>query len=374
MISVLFETTAIRGMELSNRFVRSATWEGMAEDDGWATPALTELYLGLARGGVGLIVSSHAFVSAEGKAVHNQLGVHDDALIPSLSELAAAVHAAGGRIALQLAHGGLWSLASGAGGPLGPSVLATETGPAGREMSIADMAAVTAAFANAAQRAQAAGFDAVQIHAAHGYLLSEFLSPLFNKRHDAYGGDASGRARLAVDVVAAVRAAVGPDYPVLIKMNSEDFVPGGATVDDMLESAIAIVQAGVDAIELSGGTSLSGDLGPLRTKTGIPEDREAYYQDAGLKLKQKVMVPVMLVGGIRTFEGAERLVEQGFADYVAFSRPLVCEPDLVARWERGDRGPSICRSDNRCFYKTLKREGVYCPHVGRAGEGPAATA
>jgi 2,4-dienoyl-CoA reductase-like NADH-dependent reductase (Old Yellow Enzyme family) len=241
-------------------------------------------------------------------------------------------------------------------------------------MSIADMAAVTAAFANAAQRAQAAGFDAVQIHAAHGYLLSEFLSPLFNKRHDAYGGDASGRARLAVDVVAAVRAAVGPDYPVLIKMNSEDFVPGGATVDDMLESAIAIVQAGVDAIELSGGTSLSGDLGPLRTKTGIPEDREAYYQDAGLKLKQKVMVPVMLVGGIRTFEGAERLVEQGFADYVAFSRPLVCEPDLVARWERGDRGPSICRSDNRCFYKTLKREGVYCPHVGRAGEGPAATA
>jgi 2,4-dienoyl-CoA reductase-like NADH-dependent reductase (Old Yellow Enzyme family) len=171
-----------------------------------------------------------------------------------------------------------------------------------------------------------------------------------------------------------VRAAVGPDYPVLIKMNSEDFVPGGATVDDMLESAIAIVQAGLDAIELSGGTSLSGDLGPLRTKTGIPEDREAYYQDAGLKLKQKVMVPVMLVGGIRTFEGAERLVEQGFADYVAFSRPLVCEPDLVARWERGDRGPSICRSDNRCFYKTLKREGVYCPHVGRAGEGPAATA
>ena len=132
----------------------------------------------------------------------------------------------------------------------------------------------------------------------------------------------------------------------------------------MLESAALLAAAGVDAIELSGGTSLSGDLGPLRTRAGIPQDREAYYEDAALRLKQRVRVPVMLVGGIRTFEAAERLVAEGYADYIALSRPLVCEPDLVARWERGDRAPSVCRSDNRCFYKGLKREGMYCVHAG----------
>lgn len=380
MSARLFERTAIRGMELPNRFVRSATWEGMADEEGRPAPELVRLYAELARGGVGLIVSGNAFVTAEGKAVHSQLGVHDDSLIPALGEMTAAVHEAGGRIALQLAHGGLWSIGGTAaddGGcvsqPPAPSVRQTDSGPAGREMTPAEIAAVTEAFAAAARRAQEAGFDAVQIHAAHGYLISAFLSPLFNQRTDEYGGSPAGRARFAVEVAAAVRAAVGPDYPVLVKMNAEDFVAGGSTVDDMLESAALLAAAGVDGIELSGGTSLSGDLGPLRTRAGIPQDREAYYEDAALKLKQKVSVPVMLVGGIRTFEAAERLVAEGFADYIALSRPLICEPGLVARWERGDRTPSVCRSDNRCFYKALKREGMYCTHVA-AGPAPPAGA
>jgi 2,4-dienoyl-CoA reductase-like NADH-dependent reductase (Old Yellow Enzyme family) len=378
MTSVLFEPTTIRGMVLANRFVRSATWEGRADAEGRAAPELVRMYTELALGRVGLIISSHAFVSPEGRAGTQQLGAHDDAVIPALREVVSAVHDAGGKIALQIAHGGLFAApgdGADAGGsaepaqPLGPSVRHTEGGPVGREMSLADIAALTHAFAAAAVRAQAAGCDAVQIHAAHGYLLSEFLSPLFNQRTDAYGGSVVNRARCAVEVVAAVRGAVGPDFPVLIKVNSEDFVPGGLTVDEMLESAALIVEAGVDAIELSGGTSLSGDLGPIRTKSGIPEGREAYYEDAALRLKQKVSVPVMLVGGIRTFATAERLVQQGHADYIALSRPFIREPDLVARWERADREPSTCRSDNRCFYKGLKREGMYCPHVRRAPEG-----
>jgi 2,4-dienoyl-CoA reductase-like NADH-dependent reductase (Old Yellow Enzyme family) len=133
----------------------------------------------------------------------------------------------------------------------------------------------------------------------------------------------------------------------------------------MLESAALVAAAGVDAIELSGGTSLSGDLGPIRTRRGIPEDREAYYEDASLRLKQRVSVPVVLVGGIRSFEAAERLVTTRHADYIALSRPLICEPDLVARWERGDRAPAACRSDNRCYYKGLKREGMHCVHARR---------
>jgi 2,4-dienoyl-CoA reductase-like NADH-dependent reductase (Old Yellow Enzyme family) len=171
------------------------------------------------------------------------------------------------------------------------------------------------------------------------------------------------------EVITAVRAAVGLDYPVLIKLNSEDFVPGGLTIEQMLESAALIADAGVDAIELSGGTSLSGDLGPIRTRSGIPHDREAYYQEAARALKQTVQVPVMLVGGIRTFQAAERLVAEGYTDYISLSRPLIREPDLVARWERGDYGPSSCNSDNRCYYKGLKREGMHCVHV--AHRGPA---
>jgi 2,4-dienoyl-CoA reductase-like NADH-dependent reductase (Old Yellow Enzyme family) len=389
MTAALFQPTTIRGMELANRFVRSATWEGLADAGGRATPELARLYEEFARGRVGLIISGHAFVSPEGRAGSQQLGAHDDAVIPGLRDVAAAVHAAGGKMALQISHAGLWAspddrAGAGAGGaapgaegdaeraqPLGPSVRQTETGPVGREMSVADITRVTQAFAAAAGRAREAGCDAVQIHGAHGYLLSEFLSPLFNRRDDEYGGNVAKRSRFAIAAVGAVRAAVGADYPVLIKMNSEDFVADGLTVDDMLESAVLLAEGGVDAIELSGGTSLSGDLGPIRTRRGIPHDREAYYEEASLMLKQKVKVPVMLVGGIRTFEAAERLVTQGYTDYVSLSRPLICEPHLVARWERGDHAPSACRSDNRCFYKGFKREGMYCVHAGREASGPA---
>ena len=404
MTSTLFEPTTIRGMDLANRFVRSATWEGMADPQGRAMPDLVRLYGELARGRVGLIISSHAFVLPEGRAGFQQLGAHDDSMIPALTQLAAAVHHSGGKIALQISHGGLWSqpapdgvadvereAAEGAaragaepgpaqpeGGepaqPLGPSVRQTDAGPSGREMQSADIARVTRAFAAAAKRAQTAGFDAVQIHCAHGYLLSSFLSPFFNQRHDEYGGGTASRARFAVEVVQAVREAVGPDFPVLMKMNSEDFIAGGLTVEDMLQSAALLAAAGVDAMELSGGTSLSGELGPLRTRGGIPQDGQAYYEDAALALKRTVSVPVMLVGGIRTLETAERLVQRGHTDYIALSRPLICEPDLVARWERADRAPSVCRSDNRCFYKGLKREGMYCPHVTREAPGSAPSA
>ena len=210
MTSLLFQPTTIRGMSLANRFVRSATWEGLADSEGRATADLARLYAGFARGRVGLIISSHAFVSPEGRAGSLQLGAHDDAVIPALRQVASAVHEAGGKLALQIAHAGLWAATvspnEGVSGysepgdgaepaqPLGPSVRPTEAGPVGREMSVADVAAVTQAFAAAAGRARAAGCDAVQVHAAHGYLLSEFLSPAFNRREDEYGGTVAARA------------------------------------------------------------------------------------------------------------------------------------------------------------------------------------
>ncbi len=270
-MSELFESTAIKDMVLANRFVRSATWEGLAADDGAVTPRLIDVQAQLALGGVGLVISGHAYVSREGQALSWQLGVDSDGSIPGLTAMADAVHAAGGKIALQLAHAGSRGAFQISGiEPMGPSVMETDSGPVGREMTIGDIEEAADAFARAAARARGAGFDAVQIHAAHGYLLSQYLSPYFNKRKDDYGGGIENRARLPVEVLKAIRKAVGSAFPVLIKLNSEDFLPGGLTVQEMIEAAVMLEEAGIDAIEISGGTFLSGKNKPSRTGTQDP--------------------------------------------------------------------------------------------------------
>jgi 2,4-dienoyl-CoA reductase-like NADH-dependent reductase (Old Yellow Enzyme family) len=357
----LFEPTTISGMLLTNRFVRSATWEGLATADGASTPALHRMMAELAAGGVGLVIPGYAYVSLEGKDAPGQLGVCADEQTPGLARLALAVHEAGGSIALQLAHAGCFGdPALTAREPLGPSPLETEDGPAGRAMTGDDLAAVTEAFAAAASRARTAGVDAVQVHAAHGYLLSQFLSPYFNRRTDGYGGAVEQRARLLLEVIAAVRAAVGADYPVLVKLNAADFLPGGLSVDDMLRVAGLLEAAGVDAIELSGGTGLLEGLSFSRLGRPRPGEPEAYYEDAARRFKQTVSVPLMLVGGIRTLETAERLVTQGTTDYVALSRPLIREPRLIERWRAGDTAPARCISDNGCFETGDDGKGVFC--------------
>jgi 2,4-dienoyl-CoA reductase-like NADH-dependent reductase (Old Yellow Enzyme family) len=191
----LFEHTTIGNMSLSNRFVRSATWEGLADKNGSVTSRLIEMMVKLVRGEVGLIISSYAFVSPGGQSSPGQLAVYDDRFLPGLGDMAHAVHSAGGKMALQLVHGGCSSNSALSGlEPVGPSVLSNC-----REASREDIAAIISAFARAAGRAKQAGFDAVQIHAAHGFLLSQFLSPAFNKRKDQYGGQLENRARLVLE-------------------------------------------------------------------------------------------------------------------------------------------------------------------------------
>jgi 2,4-dienoyl-CoA reductase-like NADH-dependent reductase (Old Yellow Enzyme family) len=235
--------------------------------------------------------------------------------------------------------------------------MTTDSGPAGREMTTGEIEQVIDAFGLAAARARKAGFDAVQIHAAHGYLLSQFLSPYFNKRRDDYGGSIENRTRLPLQVFREVRKAVGSEYPVMIKLNSEDFLPGGLTVDDMVRAAGMLREAGIDAIEMSGGTFLSGKNTPSRTGK---HDPEAYYESAAGTYRKQVSVPLMLVGGMRTFETAERLVDSGVADYIALCRPLIREPGLVNRWKSGDRRPAFCVSDSGCFTPGFEGRGVYC--------------
>jgi 2,4-dienoyl-CoA reductase-like NADH-dependent reductase (Old Yellow Enzyme family) len=360
-MSGLFESTSINSMVLKNRFVRSATWEALAREDGFSTDKLVAVSARLARGGVGLIISGHAYVSREGQAGPWQLGVYSDECIPGLAGMTGAVHAIGGKVALQLAHAGSRGASHLSGlEPMGPSVVETESGPMGREMTGADMEAIRKAFASAALRARKAGFDAVQLHAAHGYLLSQFLSPYFNKRKDEYGGDIKKRAKFVVEVLKAVREAVGPAFPVFIKLNSEDFLPGGITVDDMLQVSAILEEGGIDAIEMSGGTFLSGKNNPSRRGKPGPGEPEAYYEMAARRYKEKLRVPLILVGGIRTFETADKLVTDGVVEYIAMSRPLIREPDLVNRWKSGDRKPSSCLSDSRCFKPAMEGQGIYC--------------
>jgi 2,4-dienoyl-CoA reductase-like NADH-dependent reductase (Old Yellow Enzyme family) len=356
----MFEATEINGMKLGNRFVRSATWEGMAGDDGSCTPKLVNLMRELAKGGIGLIITSHAYVRQDGQAGPWQLGIYKDELLQSLREMTQAVHDQGGRIVLQAAHAGFFASASlTRQTPLAPSHVEGLTKSARKEMTLDDIQAILEAFGAAAARAKEAGFDGLQIHSAHGYLLSQFLSPAFNKRTDEYGGSVENRAKLLLAVLRRVRDDVGADFPVLVKMNSQDFLDGGLTLEDSLKVGTLLQEGGIDVIELSGGTLISGKLNPSRM--GIKsEDKEAYFREAAKAFKEALRVPIIMVGGIRSFDLAERLVEKGYADYVSMSRPFIREPDLVKRWASGDLRKAACISDNQCFGPAMAGEGIYC--------------
>ena len=358
----LFEPTSINGMRLANHFVRSATWEGMADIDGTVTTRLIDMMVELAKGEVGLIISGHAFVRPEGQVSPRQLAVYEERFLPRLQDMARAVHSVGGKIALQLAHGGCRASSELSGLiPLGPSTVEKDGQPICRMATLEDIASVASAFAGSAELAKQAGFDAVQIHAAHGFLLSQFLSPEFNKRSDKYGGELVNRARLLLEVVRGVRAAVGPDYPILIKINSEDFLDDGMSYTEAVEVSGLLEKASIDAIEFSGGTALSPEkFLPVRPGILKTPAKEVYYRKAARLYKQKVTIPLILVGGIRSYEVAEELVQDGTADYISMSRPLICEPELVKRWREGDRRKAECVSDNACFAPGLDGRGIYC--------------
>ena len=356
----LFESTTLNGMTLANRFVRSATWEGMATADGRVTPKLTDTMVALATGGTGLIISGHAYVTREGQASPWQLGIYEDGQIDGLKSMTDAVHAAGGRIVAQLAHAGHFALEKAIGTP--PVVASNFEGLAETprtELSVADIQGLKATYVEAAQRAQTAGFDGIQLHSAHGYLFSQFLSPWFNRRTDDYGGTIDNRVRIHVETIRAIRQVVGEDYPILVKMNCEDFSDGGLTVAKSVQAAGQMMVAGLDAIELSGGLLTGGKLSPSRPNIN-KEEKEAYFKDAAQAFKKELDVPLILVGGIRSLDVAERLLDAGAADYFSMSRPLIREPGLIKRWQSGDRSRARCLSDNLCFRPGMTGKGIYC--------------
>ncbi len=359
-MSRLFESSFINNLQLPNRFMRSATWEGMAGSDGSVTDRLIQTLVALAQGEVGLIIAGHAYVRPEGQATPAQLGIYKDELLPGLQKLTKAVHDQGGRLAAQLAHAGNFAAENLITQP--PWAVSAYEGLAEsprHEITADDIKELVAAFAAAARRARDAGFDAVQIHSAHGYLLSQFLSPIFNRRRDDYGGTIANRARVHVEVVRAIREAVGSDFPVMIKMNCQDFAENGLTVADSIQAADMMAKAGLDAIELSGGLLTGGKLSPTRPGINSPE-KEAYFSEELRDFREAINLPLILVGGIRSFEVAERLVDDGLTDYIAISRPFIREPDLIKRWRAGDRRRAECKSDNLCFKPAFAGQGIYC--------------
>ncbi|MFW6103306.1 MAG: NADH:flavin oxidoreductase [Chloroflexota bacterium] len=368
----LFDNVELNGTVVRNRFVRSATYEGMASIDGTAKDSLVDLTVDLAKGEVGLIISSHAYVEPRGRVRPPQLGVHNDEMVPGLTRLARAAHEHEAYTILQLAHGGC-TAAEPAGQLVGPSAITLPDGRKCSELDENDIRFIVESFRRGAERAMQAGFDGVQIHSAHGYLLSQFLSPYFNRRLDRYGGSLVNRARIHTEVLNAIRDAVGSSVPITIKMNSDDYIDGGFTRNEMVEVARILEAEGVDAIEMSGGTGLSpANRGFARLGVQAP-DEEVYYIDAAKMYKDAVSVPLMLVGGILSYEVSADLVESGIADFISLSRPLIREPFLVKRWREGDMSRATCVHCNQCFGPARSGEGIYCVYESKLKEKEAAS-
>jgi 2,4-dienoyl-CoA reductase-like NADH-dependent reductase (Old Yellow Enzyme family) len=347
--SILFTRVSIGPAVIPNRFVRSATHDFMAEDDGSITDRQVALFSSLAEGEVGLIITGHAFVNPGGKASPRQIGIHEDRLVPGLARLTAEVHRFPSRILVQLAHAGRQTKEKLCGGrPIAPSpVFEPVFKVLPREMAEEDIVRTIDDFIRGGVRARTAGFDGVQIHAAHGYLLSSFLSPHTNRRSDAWGGPIQNRARIVSEIIRGIKAAAGADFPVAVKLNSSDLMPGGLDIETAVEAARLFVSDGLDAIEVSGGTSESGrgSMWP-----GVrPEEEEGYFVDAAARVKGAVRIPVLGLGGLRTFREMEKFVREGRADLVSMSRPFIREPGLVRLFREGKIKKSECISCNKCF-------------------------
>jgi 2,4-dienoyl-CoA reductase-like NADH-dependent reductase (Old Yellow Enzyme family) len=300
------------------------------------------------------------------------------------------VHELGGKIAMQIAHGGRQTKSKALGGreSLAPSAipnLVYFTIP--KPMTETEILATIRDFGTAAARVKEAGFDAVQIHGAHGYLISSFLSPLTNRRRDAWGGNFEHRFRFLAETYNAVRRAVGPDFPVLYKLNMKDFIPFGITPQDSFQAAQRLAELGLDAIEISGGINemvlamMRGDscadiiardrsiLAKLYFKLVLGAEKlffpfhEAYFLPYAEKLRPLLNIPVILVGGIRNLETAENAIESGSADYVSMARPLIREPGLPNKWLNGDLQPAQCVSCNRCLGEIDQGNKLRCYYI-----------
>lgn len=354
-MSVLFEPIAIGStgsMFVKNRFVRSATHDFMGNRDGTISDRELDLYKMLAANDVGLIITGQAYVQHPvGRATAGQNAIYDDSFIAGYRQLADIVHEHGAKLVLQVSHAGRQSVSALKDGvsPVAPSAVTdTSTGITPRALVEDEIWQWVDAFAAAMARAKSAGCDGVQLHIAHGYGLSQFISPYTNRRQDGWGGSVENRTRILREIMVRGRQLVGDEFPVLVKLNSTDGFdgPGYLSLEDVVYTAKLLDRLGVSAIEVSGGINESQQV-TLPPSVARPE-QEAGFSAAAKAVKAAVSVPVILVGGLRSLSVMESVVNSGICDLVALSRPLIEEPDLVVRFRNGQSKAS-CISCNACF-------------------------
>ena len=362
MTNQLFEPIRINNLELKNRLMRSATWDGTADESGGVTDNSIKIYRELGRGDIGLIVTGYAFVSHPlGQANPGQYGIYSHHLLPGWKRLVKTVHAEGdSKIAMQIVHAGINSpyLVRNGFTLLSVSKMPEMSRPH-QEMTEKEIKGIIKDFADAAVRVREAGFDAVQIHGAHGYLLSQFVSPIYNQRTDRWGGSPENRRRFHLEVIRKIRKAVGNDYPVLIKFGAEDNQEGGMPFSEGLETCRQMAKAGIDSIEISAGV---GAGSAAITKSGLKKsevDKVVFRENAAAG-KKAVGGPVAVVNGIRSLEKAREIISSNDADMVSLCRPFIREPHLISRWQKGDTRPAACISCNGCFPILRRGEMLAC--------------
>jgi len=331
----IFGPYHIGRLSLKNRFVRSATAESAATQEGVLTEAVFPIYEALARGGVGLIITGHMYVDERWKCSSLQTGLARKDHLAGLQRLARVCRSNGAKAVAQINH----------------------AARAPEEMSPAEIKTAAACFVAAAGRAQEAGFDGVQIHAAHGFLLSGFLTPAVNRRTDAYGGDAAGRRRLLVEITAEMRRSLGPQYPILCKLGVVDGCDDCLALEESVATAQALEEAGVDAIEVS--CTRSGDRAQAVAMGIDAPGKEAYFAPQAKVIKRSAGIPVLLVGGLRSRMVMQNVIDEGACDMISMSRPFLREPDLINRMMAGQVDRSACVSCGECF----RKPGLRCAHV-----------
>lgn len=389
----VFEPLSLGELKLRNRVIKTATYEGMVVD-GMPSRVLERHHVELARGGVGMTTVAYCSVSPEGRTFANQMVMREHTVKP-LRAITDAVHREGAAAMLQLGHCGGFSKNEELGfrGPLGPSLGFNAYGalkamPLARSMDTADLARARDDFVNAARCAVEAGFDAIEVHLGHGYLLSQFLSPHRNKRRDQYGGSLENRMRYPLEIMARIRAALGPKFPVFAKLNLDDGVAGGLHVDECVQVARALEAAGTTALVLSGGLVSHSALyllrggRPLKDMIAVeinPLQKVAlavfgpflvrkvpfeplFFLAQAKQVRAAVKMPLVYIGGAANLTDLERTRSEGF-DMVAMGRALIREPDLLARYRAGHASVSQCTPCNRCIAEMDRPGGVLCAEV-----------
>lgn len=388
-MSILFEPVMLGKAQIRNRFVHSSTYEGLATQAGEVTGEMVKRCQRLAKGEVGLVIPGGLYVHPLGRTSRHQTGIHTDDMIPGLKKVVEAVHQEGGRIVFQLMHAGGQAKREVIGRtPLSPS--ATVRDPVDyrrpKRMTEPQVREAVRAFGRAVQRAVEAGADGIQVHAAHGYLINQFLSPFYNDRRDSWGGSDENRFRFLKEVIGETKRVIPEGMPLLVKLNVHDYTPQeGITPPLAVRYAQWLAELEIDGLETSCGTAFSymnmcrGDVPVNELLEGLPwwqkpvgrfmlnrmvgkyGFQEAYNLTAARMIKPVCgKVKLLLVGGLRSVTHMEEIVRAGVVDFVSMSRPFIREPLLVKRIKRGETDAAACVSCNKCLAAMVNNMPVRC--------------